>query len=256
MVNLPVYIINYTPLADRLRDTISCVKALQLGNRITIVSPWDRDCICFGASEYSTPALWSDGLRCFYYILHANAIGMKDLASHEIVAFKSLDPCPWALPRKLSAGEVSVLLKHYFAISSIACSDCNYGLILEDDVRYHSQSRVELQMCFSEASALKVDFLDLAGGCNLVPYTDEYCLESSRISILKIPRTRTAAGYLVSKRLAVHLANKFMPLIYPIDWHLQYLFMSPGTSFVYAWTTNPPLIHGSESGLVQSWRSN
>jgi GR25 family glycosyltransferase involved in LPS biosynthesis len=161
---------------------------------------------------------------------------------------------PWLSHRDLSLGEISVLMKHFFAISSIANSDCAYGLIVEDDARYDPTKKQLFDKLIKSLESSQFDYVDLAGGCGLLPSREE--LASSRDDItctLQIPRTRTNAAYIMSRRLAKVICEAYFPLVFPIDWHLQYLFLK-NSEFHYTWTNTPLLIHGSERGYVTSWR--
>jgi hypothetical protein len=92
--------------------------------------------------------------------------------------------------------------------------------------------------------------MDIAGGAGLEcdQRSSNYKLE------LKYPaRTRTNACYALHKECARQLVDNFFPLCFPIDWHLQWIMSSSNMDGCY-WTIKPPLIHGSEKGLVESWR--
>jgi GR25 family glycosyltransferase involved in LPS biosynthesis len=157
----------------------------------------------------------------------------------------------WMGPRPLTEGEVSVLLKHYWAITAIANGNEPMGLILEDDVRCGINSSTNFRKVLQEFIAFNGDYLDLAGGCNLKA-CNQLDERKRLIHILGMPRTRTNAAYIIRKDLALYISNMFLPLIFPIDWHIQLLFP---TSARACWAIEPPLIHGSECGIVKSWRA-
>ena len=102
--------------------------------------------------------------------------------------------------------------------------------------------------------AQNIDYIDLAGGCNL--FTDIVDDNNNLFQLVNPPRTRTNAAYIISKRLAKILVNKFIPTVLPIDWHLTYLMNNYITKGIRcAWMINHPLLHGSELGVYKSWRS-
>jgi GR25 family glycosyltransferase involved in LPS biosynthesis len=215
----------------------------------------DADKLVRWNRSYCYDAEWEAQLNIIYPILKANYLSLRQPS----LSYKQLySLCKeeaqytyyeWMRPRRLALGEVSVLLKHYWALTTIANCDDEYGLIIEDDARLHNHSKQSFWNCFNQFFRSNGDYLDLAGGCNLHPADvdrNEGC-----VSRLGIPRTRTNAAYLVSRNLAKSLSEAFLPMALPIDWHLQSLFSN---SFTYFWANNSPLLHGSEHGLVRSWR--
>ena len=161
----------------------------------------------------------------------------------------------WLNYRPLNPGEISVNMKHYYAISSIAMGHGSYGLIAEDDVIENNDFNTDTfaEMMASIMSS-KIDYVDLAGGCKL--FTDSPQSDNKLFQLVSPPRTRTNAAYIISKRLAKIFANNFLPFVLPIDWHLTYLMHKYLTNSIScAWMINHPLIHGSEVGAYKSWRS-
>ena len=160
----------------------------------------------------------------------------------------------WLHYRPLNPGEISVNMKHYYAISSIAMGSGSYGLIAEDDVienNYFNPGTFANLM--ASIASNKIDYIDLAGGCKL--YTEISQSNNNLFQLVNPPRTRTNAAYIISKRLAKILANSFFPFVLPIDWHLTYLMYKNLTNSIRcAWMIDHPLIHGSEVGAYTSWR--
>lgn len=161
----------------------------------------------------------------------------------------------WLNYRPLNPGEISVNMKHYYAISSIAMGLDSYGLIAEDDViennNFNSDTFADV---LRSMASNKIDYIDLAGGCKL--FTECSQANNNLFQPVNPPRTRTNAAYIISKRLAKIFANKFLPFVFPIDWHLTYLMNKYLTNSIRcAWMIDHPLIHGSEVGVYKSWRS-
>lgn len=252
---MKTYIITCKKLESRLAHAIQSANALT--NDVTPVKAWDAEELSQKAIEdYGNVGkeLWDDAVKTIAPILIANALTSGGNRIHiEIVeewkGRETINTPSWMKSRRLSSGEVSVLMKHFWAIGSIANGQDEYGLILEDDVRIHERSVEKFKLCLEEFIGQNGDYLDLAGGCNLNSGAEDirfdYC------SLLRTPRTRTNAAYIVKRDLAREFANKFIPLIFPIDWHLQYIMPKSAKIF---WANEPPLIHGSEQGLVTSWR--
>jgi len=250
-------IVNYTPFRERLNDTVSALGSLNVVNNIEIVSLFDREDLNANALDAEhQQRLWLESIHLIAPTLLGNALfaGEKfpsplSISSQEIVKHN------WLMPRPLRAGELSVLYKHFYSIALIAISSSDYGLVVEDDIRIKPDSLRFFSECCNAMQHGLFDFIDLAGGCQLKPTMQEISRSSCRrIVTLDTPRTRCAAAYLLSKDLAKSLANLFFPLIFPIDWHMQYIFTQL-SSYVFGWCNPEALIHGSENNLVQSWRS-
>lgn len=249
------YVINYTQYKQRLADTMKALRDSGIEKEIVVVNQWDKEELNTDICANAMLDIWKDRIRIIYPVLAGN------VNDREIYSFKKFkigveaQEIPrWAKARMLSLGEVSVLLKHFHAIASIAESEYSYGLIVEDDVRYDNRNVGLLLENIAEARNIGVDYCDLAGGCGLEPCIDELQHPNTNIAELKIARTRTTAAYLVSSRFAKVIANKFLPLVFPVDWHIQYI-MSTCSDIKCGWAIKPVLIHGSEAGLTKSWRS-
>lgn len=251
---LPVFVINYTPFKERLAETLHALAISNLASNISVINAWDKEELNPALMECDNSQLWDRNISILYPVLAANARLFRANTSHDVIRYNLPGVYPaWAKARRLSPGELSVLLKHYYAISAIAVSGASYGLIFEDDVRAPLSPSSHVCQCIAEAIERSIDYLDLAGGCGLAPYTDEYQSACSEIAILQIPRTRTVAAYMISRKLACRLASYFMPLVFPIDWHIQYIMLR-SKDIKCAWSIQPPLIHGSEEGFTKSWR--
>lgn len=255
--NINSFLIHYTKLSNRLENALSVLA--EIGLSPEIVSCWDGDNLhCINDEYSSTELLWLRHVIPVAPILLANAGYAIDPALeqylHELIKMplqaRTLLP-HWMHPRSLSRGEMSVLLKHYYAISRIALGKHTYGLIAEDDIVLHPSSSELFYHTYTEFCNLDGDYLDLAGGCGLVSadYRHHY------VSLISPPSTRTNACYLLSKRLAKLIVERFFPVSLPIDWHLLYLLNSIDVQGCY-WSKQECFIHGSESGVYKSWRSD
>jgi GR25 family glycosyltransferase involved in LPS biosynthesis len=251
-------IINYTPFHERLVSTTATLRALSTSIDIETVNLFDKEDL-HSSSEDNLNQIeqWSRSINIIAPVLLGNALyrGQR-FPEPSLITPEIISGYQWLAPRVLQPGELSVILKHFYSISVIASSNCPYGLVVEDDVRLGSDSETAFSECCTAMDKKNFDYIDLAGGCGLMPTELEIeASESKRIIALANPRTRCTAAYLISKRLAKSIANNFFPLVFPIDWHLQYIFCRLH-SFSYAWCNPEALIHGSEQNLVQSWRSS
>ena len=255
---IQTYLINYTPYVDRKSRALDCLHSLGFSN-VNVVNCFDREDIdpTISSNLFRWSSLLQNAEHIFLYNtlplgVRLNFLPDLESISHLIANINR----EFLQPRSLDYGEISVCLKHYYAISSIANSSSPFGLICEDDILSHSSSVAIFNNIFSEVVFPSIDYLDLAGGCNLHPSNLETKFnQSDSICKLLVPRTRTSASYLLSKSLAKYICNNFMPLAMPIDWHIQCLVMSsPFRNFF--WALESPFVHGSESGQYTSWRTN
>lgn len=251
------FLIHYTKLQDRLHNALNVLSTV--GLHPEIVSCWDGDNLPSIKDGYSpTESLWLSHVMPVASILLANA-GYK-LETVHYNTLQNLVNSPdharsflpqWMHPRSLSTGEISVLLKHYYAISRIAQGQHSYGLVAEDDLILHPLSKTLFHNSFQELRSEDGDYLDLAGGCGL--FSDDAKLKY--IALISPPSTRTNACYILSKRLAILIVERFFPVSTPIDWHLLYILNSLDTTRCF-WAKQECFIHGSENGAYQSWRRN
>jgi GR25 family glycosyltransferase involved in LPS biosynthesis len=223
----------------------------------TIVRPWDASNIPYEQFEHegAVALLWRERLPRIANILIENAYNSQVRSENSGILLKQVEYnaiLPWMHYRRLSAGEISVLFKHYFALSSIACGEQEWGLIAEDDILKTTNTEHDFEQCMSLFRSYGADYMDLAGGCDLHP---EITWPNSNAQVVVPPRTRTNACYVISKKFASRLVENFWPLAFPIDWHIQYLMtLFPETKCL--WALYPPFIHGSEAGHYNSWRIN
>jgi len=243
--------------ADRLPNATKALRIIS--NDFQLVTPWDADSIDPQdfMDSINHESNWEKALQVLKTILVANTLTAQtpDYGQALKLADNILSTSPnlsWMHHRPLANGEISVLLKHYYALSSISVSSSSWGLIAEDDITSKDDTFDIFNKCIDEFLNADADYLDLAGGCGLSP--DIYDCGVHTQPVIP-PRTRTNACYVVSNRLAKYLVESFWPLIFPIDWHLQFLLLS-GSHWKCRWAVDPPYLHGSEHGQYQSWRNN
>ena len=163
---------------------------------------------------------------------------------------------PFLQYRPLSMGEISVLIKHFYAMVLIAHSEDDHGMILEDDIIEVAEGKENLEKLQILLKTKTVDYVDISGGCGLV--LEDINDEEKIAERIRLPRTRTNAAYIISKRMAEVFIENYFPVVFPIDWHLQYLMFAKMVgkfNIKCYWTTKPIFGHGSESGEYKSWRT-
>ena len=246
------YIISSDKTIDRLPSVVSTMKGLQVSYEI--ISSFDQAYLV--QNHFINPLnkdIWIERTKHIAPVLLANTIRSQLQYDDKLAIAKNIDytSVPFLSYRELTNGEISVNMKHYSALISIALSSSKYGLILEDDVLLNDSSFGLFSSALSDLEELDGDYLDLAGGAGLLPDVLEQS-DRSNIVLMRPARTRTNAAYVVSKQLAISLSQIYFPFVFPIDWHLQYLMQI--TPLSCYWAIEKPLIHGSESGSFTSWR--
>ena len=246
--NFGLYLIHCPRYADRLAPAL---EALSIFDRdVCIIDTHNGyDLSCSYIQSVCNSNLWTARVSSILDILLSNA-GQVESFPQEAELNRE-----WLRMRELTPGEVSVLSKHYTALLMLANSKFEYGFIFEDDVRVHHKSAAILSSLFNCLSSNDLpDYFDVVGGCGLHPTKEERLKSTGNILVtLDNARTRTNAGYAVSRTYARRLVDVFLPFVVPIDWHYQciFRFIPPKIS---SWLIKPLLLHGSEVGLVQSWR--
>lgn len=257
MISTPSsYLIVCSKLKHRIPSAIATWNSLGLSP--TLLYSFDADQLL--PSLTNNQSLWLERLPTILPDLLTNAnlepSILPQLPDSSVNHIMNDSRFAWLQHRSLKPGEISVSLKHFSALSSIADGDEDYAFVSEDDTRYIPFSFESFWSDVSDFITADGDYLDLAGGCHLDPY--KYSVSSfNNIAQIDKPRTRTNACYLISRRFAQSIVNMFLPIVFPIDWHLQWCFNSlPNDLFTCYWTVIPPIIHGSETGLVTSWRTS
>ncbi len=254
-MNIPVYLVHYTPLKERLMNFEKLALALDFTN-VEHITSFDGGLVktSFFVSDQHR---WDEQICNIRNLLLANVIHLSTQADYKssilLAQNTTLNP-EWLNFRKLDDGEISVLMKHLYALTSIAQGTAEHGLICEDDILLHPTTSILLNELIADLNP-SISYIDLAGGCNLNPCESiDNINPSSNISLLGLNRTRTNAAYIVSKAFAKLCVSNFFPLCMPIDWHLQYIMTLDDSLDVY-WAIKPIFVHGSETNVFQSWRS-
>lgn len=255
---MKAYLVHCALFPDRLQPSTNTLQNLCLD--IEIVHTWDANSLDSLSISFGSQLRWENCIQSIAPVLLANAwLASQRYESFSYAFEQALDlfknkiSLPsWMSSRMLRPGEVSVLLKHFYAISSIANGNETHGLIAEDDILCHDLTFELFIKAMDHISSASVDYLDIAGGSGLV--VDQNQIVSSDLLVrLDFPRTRTNACYIVSRDYARVLCESFFPLVFPVDWHIQYLFSLKPPYHCY-WSSQSILVHGSELNHYKSWR--
>jgi len=148
-------------------------------------------------------------------------------------------------PKRLSLTNLSLNLKHRVAWErGTSRRGCDYLLIFEDDVLIKDVS-AEIVRSLTDNDLYGFDYIDLAGGANLSGF-DVFPLANGDIHHISTYSTRTTCAYLMRTTLALQLLSTKIPILFPIDFQLTYLFniIRPRVG----WLDPPPFDHGSVIG--------
>ena len=174
------------------------------------------------------------------------------------------DPSPqWLRPRLLSNAELSLSIKHRYALSHFLSSpQFKYALVLEDDalILPSSLSVVsELLEFLSDLSFSRAVYIDLSSGCNLsvvnlVPPIHKLSSGATLYSPV-LPSSRTTCAYLINKPFAEAFLGEFIFPLAPIDY--EYMFTLSNLQLEQAlsaclWTEPHVFVHGSKDRSISS----
>ncbi len=225
-----VFIPHHSPLKERRSAILSTCKNL---NPI-LITAFDRESLpphylMQSMNEYH----WDRYIKKIIHILLTNAN----------MQIKRTGIPSWLKQRQLKPAEISLTYKHFIALSCIYASK-EPGLVFEDDTLSHENSQL---MIGQSLSFIKqgYDFVDLGGGCNLPSFASDTVINNFKSFVhTQPPRSRTTAAFAISPEAALLLSKDLFPLVLPLDWSFQYLFIKH--SFNVAWSNPPALIHGSQ----------
>ena len=161
---------------------------------------------------------------------------------------QDFERCPWLRPRALNAAEVSVFLKHRSAWNKVATGTAPHAIIAEDDIIFMEHSVGYLQTLLDRLPN-DFDYIDLAGGCGLLPRAGNKAVNDVFYEI-DPPRDRTACCALMSRSFAQRLLAAQLPICLPLDWTLTLGFHVIKAKVFWA---EPPVFgHGSEMNVYPS----
>lgn len=245
---MKIYITHYSPLKNRKTHIEKLLKELDL--RGEFIKDFDREEINIKDKKFiQNKVLWEKQLSVIKIIFIKNILENtknKNFARKVYWQFfyifnRFLTPKSFRF-RSLSLAEISLTLKHYVALRKIENSN-EPGLIMEDDVILKPETKNLIKKSYWLCKN-KFDFIDLGGGCDLPIFKEDlFVFDEKRFIKLKIPRSRTTAAYIISPKSASKLANGLFPIVMPVDWQYQFLFLK--NNFKVAWTYPPAFIHGS-----------
>ena len=165
-------------------------------------------------------------------------------------------------PKVLSKAEVSLCMKHRYALSLLLL-DCNsdFGIILEDDANPTKYSVKLLEQIVSFAGSYDPSlpiFIDLSSGCNLnISNIVDASYSTLNGGLYKpiLPSSRTTCAYLVNKQFAALFLTSFRDPVAPIDYELTFileLLRRKKSDLICLWHEPAVFIHGSKDGTLST----
>ncbi|WP_131592489.1 glycosyltransferase family 25 protein [Synechococcus sp. BS55D] len=156
-------------------------------------------------------------------------------------------------PGVISLTNLSLNIKHRYAWAELLRSGEDYAIIVEDDIVFTEETVEALSTIITSEAYSQYDYIDIAGGAGLSVNGSKIFRQDPGVPNLfevETRSTRTTCGYIMNKRLAAQLLLTTVPIIFPIDFQLTYLFsiIKPRV----AWCHSPPFVHGSEAGFYTS----
>ena len=123
-------LINYTPFKERKEESLKSLRLLGIVENITVINRWDREDLDDSMQAHEQIELWEKRISTISPILMSNVTGNYQQSIFlDMENNKNVEMPSWTKARKLTLGELSVLLKHYYGLSMIANSRYEYGLI-------------------------------------------------------------------------------------------------------------------------------
>ena len=169
--------------------------------------------------------------------------------SLDLTAERTFAEHPWLSPQPLSAGEVSLVLKHRLAWETIVQGRSDYAIVAEDDLILFDHSVAYLARILA-ALPPDFDYVDLAGGVGLYPSRNDPCVNGHFYRI-DPPRDRTSCCAILRKGFAQRILQTEPQIVFGSDWMLTYLFNLVRANVYWA----EPLVFGHGSQM-QVYRSN
>lgn len=248
---------HYKPLVERKAHIQKLLKKLNLDSEFIL--QFDREEITELYKKYNlNKEKWNHQLKLTKSIFLNNKLidtnePYRTKKRQLLYLFNKFYTPNWMRPRKLTLSEFSLYLKHDLALKKIS-NLSTPALVIEDDVvlKPTTNKLIEksYQLCKEE-----FDYIDLGGGCNLPLFEEDTPLSNNKEFVkLKIPRSRTTAAYMLNSRAARILSKGIHPIIMPVDWQYQYLFLK--NKFNVAWTNPSAFSHGSENEFKTSLTRN
>ena len=183
----------------------------------------------------------------FAGVLKANLLQLRGYGSSLFKPHVTAEEIAAFTPGRMSVNNLSLNLKHIHAWRLLNQTEAQWGLVMEDDIIFKDDSVASIHNLFRVIPE-EIDYIDIAGGCGLYPTGPRF--KSMPIPSLfynLLPSTRTTCCYIINRRLSLRLIELNLPLIFPIDFQLNYAFslLNP----LVAWCSPELVIHGSEHGF-------
>lgn len=256
-MNIPVYIAHYQGNSDRLmylKDNFS-----KKGLSPCYITEFDAGSFALETHYTFDEALFRSMVELIKDIMVGYVVGLNNphlpwanavamVREQDLTVSQMEEACPWLRPKKLSAPEVSIFLKHRAAWQKIAQGGDEFAFVFEDDIIFSDESLGRIQNIVSNLPD-DFEYIDVVGGCGMHPRVGNRVVNKYFYDI-EPPRDRTVCGALIRKSFAKKLIDLDIPVCLPVDWHITYVVNRFDTK-VY-WIDPPIFGHGSEMNVYKS----
>jgi len=242
-----ISIITCSNYAERLIGLLSAGDLLDHDIRIFSQEPPFRDYVY----DEAVIIKWNIGLTEIKASLWENYLLANNL-DYSVVPDNSQNQI-WMQPRSLSDGDLSVIYKHKKALRSFLFSDDEFCVVLEDDAIIQPGFLVSIE---SICNHIMFDYMDFAGGDNLNCNPENIkCVSGFELELKSLKSTRTACGYICSRRAAWAILRELESPYMPIDWSISVALTKVSADCRVYWLNTCIALHGSSVGLYRSWRA-
>ena len=259
---IPFYVIHYTRMPARRKyiETAAAASRAKQFFDFHYVEEFDREDLAVESLYQFDESAYRRIVGPIKNILIGYVIGLfhlKTLPFHECVSAQArrkttLDEdfakWRWLRPHALKPNEVSCLRKHRAAWEQIAQSSSEWCVLAEDDIIFR-QNSLEYLIHLIEKAPQDAEYIDIAGGCGLVPRIGN-AVVNGQFYRIDPPRDRTTCCSLLRRSFAQRLLDLDLPYCVPTDWTLTHAFTALDTK-VY-WVEPVVFGHGSEMKVYES----
>jgi GR25 family glycosyltransferase involved in LPS biosynthesis len=248
--DVPVYVMHYKGAPERKAYMQSQLQEVGF-QKVHYVEVDDREELSPEKLAYfynDDPVRWAAKVETLKTVLIENSQFYPDKPSWQSGVDYNF---PLPAPRRLSDSEISLSIKHIYALSAIAAGKNAGGeqapsLVLEDDTVLSERFSVLLQ---SALQSMPKDWqiLFIGDGCGLrVPGRSD----QDAMYRMNPPRSKCSDAYLINTAAARSLLQTLVPFSLPIDLELGCSMLQQQT--VCYWLEPPITTQGSQTGLFSS----
>lgn len=150
--------------------------------------------------------------------------------------------------KKINKGEISLTLKHYFALKEIVEKEIPLAVIMEDNVTFIENIKEKVNMYLNEANKRKLKWdIIFEGDTHYLKYKEDTInknillyKKSNQITEQCLGSTRCSNFYIINLNSAKEYYNAFVPFNNVCDHWSNHLFRKLNFNI---WWVEPPIVH-------------